>query len=42
VSEFFIISWVLFAKILKLPFNHDPVRKGFNYFSFDDVMYLGT
>jgi hypothetical protein len=27
---------------LKLPFSHDPMRKGFNHFSFGDVMYLGT
>jgi hypothetical protein len=42
VSEFFVVPWVLFAKILKLSFSHDPVRKGFNHFSFGDVMYLGT
>jgi hypothetical protein len=27
---------------LKLPFSHDSVGKGFNHFSFGDVMYLGT
>jgi hypothetical protein len=41
-SEFFIVPWVLFVEILKLPFSHDPVRKGFDHFSFSDVMYLGT
>jgi hypothetical protein len=41
-SEFFIVPWVFFAKILKLPFSHDSMGKGFNHFSFGDVMYLGT
>jgi hypothetical protein len=41
-SEFFIISWVLFAKVLKLPLGHDPVGESFDYFSFSDVMYLST
>jgi hypothetical protein len=27
---------------LKLSFGHDSVGKGFNHFSFGDVMYLGT
>jgi hypothetical protein len=26
---------------LKLPFSHDPLKKGFDHFSFGDVMYLG-
>jgi hypothetical protein len=41
-SEAFIVSRVLFAKILKLPLGHDPVGEGFDYFSFSDVMYLST
>jgi hypothetical protein len=41
-SEFFAIPWFFFAKILKLPFGHDSVGKGFNHFSFGDVVYLGT
>jgi hypothetical protein len=27
---------------LKLPFSHDPVRKGFDHFSLGDVMHLGA
>jgi hypothetical protein len=42
VSELFIVSRVLFAKVLKLPLGHDPVGESFNYFSFNDVMYLST
>jgi hypothetical protein len=42
VSKLFIISRVLFLKILKMPLGHDPVGEGFDYFSFSDVMYLGT
>jgi hypothetical protein len=42
MSEFFIISQVLFAKVLKLPLGHDPMGEGFDYFSFSDVMYLST
>ena len=41
-SEFFIVSWVLFAEVLKLPPSHDSVRESFDYFSFGDVMYLST
>jgi hypothetical protein len=40
--EFFIISWVLFAKVLKLPLGHDPMGEGFDYFSSSDVVYLST
>jgi hypothetical protein len=42
VSKFFIVPWVFFAKILKLPFSYDSMGKGFNYFSFSNIMYLGT
>jgi hypothetical protein len=41
-SELFIVSQVLFAKVLKLPLGHDPVGESFDYFSFSDVMYLST
>jgi hypothetical protein len=41
-SEFFIVSQVLFAEVLKLPLGHDPVGEGFDYFLFSDVMYLST
>jgi hypothetical protein len=41
-SEFFIVSQVLFAKVLKLSLGHDPVGEGFDYFSFSDVVYLST
>jgi hypothetical protein len=41
-SKLFIVSWVLFAKVLKFSLDHDPVGESFNYFSFSDVMYLGT
>ena len=39
-SEFFIVSRIFFAEILKLPPSHDFVRESFDYFSFDDDMYL--
>jgi hypothetical protein len=42
VSEFFIVPWVFFAKILKLPLSHDSMEKGFNYFLFSNIMYLGA
>jgi hypothetical protein len=42
VSEFFIISQVLFAKVLKLPLGLDPMGESFDYFSFSNVMYLST
>ena len=42
VSEFFIVSRVLFVDVLKLPPSHDSVRESFDYFSFGDVMYLST
>ena len=41
-SEFFIVSRVLFAEILKLPPSHDSMRESFDYFSFGNVMYLCT
>jgi hypothetical protein len=41
-SEFFIVSRVLFAEVLKLPLGHDPVGESFDYFSFSDVRYLTT
>ena len=41
-SEFFIVFWVFFAEVLKLPPSHDSVRESFDYFSFSDVMYLST
>ena len=41
-SEFFIVSWVFFAEVLKLPPGHDSVRESLDYFSFGDVMYLST
>jgi hypothetical protein len=39
-SKLFIISQVLFAKVLKLPLDHDLMGESFDYFSFSDVMYL--
>jgi hypothetical protein len=42
VSEFFIVSRVLFVEVLKLPLGHDPVGESFDYFSFSDVIYLST
>ena len=41
-SEFFIVSWVFFAEVLKLPPSHDSVRESFDYFSLCDVMYLSS
>jgi hypothetical protein len=40
--EFFIVSRVLFAEVLKLPLGHDPMGESFDYFSFGDVLYLST
>ena len=39
-SEFFVVSQIFFAEVLKLPPSHDSVRESFNYFSFGDVMHL--
>jgi hypothetical protein len=41
-SELFIVSWVFFAKVLKLPHGHDPMGESLDYLSFSDVMYLST
>ena len=41
-SEFFIVSWIFFAEVLKLPPSHDSVRESFDYFSLCDVMYLSS
>ena len=41
-SEFFIVSQIFFAKVLKLPPSHDSVRESFDYFSLGDVMYLSS
>jgi hypothetical protein len=40
VPEFFVISRVLVAKVLKLRLGHDTMAEGFDYFSFSDVVYL--
>jgi hypothetical protein len=42
VSELFIVFWVLFAKVLKLPLGDDPVGESFDYLSFGNVVYLST
>jgi hypothetical protein len=42
VSELFIVFWVLFAKVLKLPLGHDPMGESFDYLSFSNVVYLST
>jgi hypothetical protein len=41
-SELFIVSRVLFTKVLKLSLGHDPMGESFDYFTFSDVVYLST
>jgi hypothetical protein len=42
VLEFFVASWVLFAKILELPLGQNPIGESFNDLPFSDAMYLST
>jgi hypothetical protein len=42
VLEFFVASWVLFAKILELPLGQNPIGESFNDLLFSDVVYLST
>ena len=42
LSEFFVVSWIFFAEVLKLPPSHDSVGESFDYFSLCDVMYLSS
>jgi hypothetical protein len=41
-SEFFVIPWIFFTKVLKLPSGDDSIGKSFDYFSFCDVVYLSA